>query len=531
MKKAIAFLLVYLLVGVLVTQYRAHIENWSRGGPEIAVGALFYPLIYPFGEAVRLVRAADDRFFRKEQDDSHIALLSPRALRPLFREGILARRRGVPLTSYDALIKVLKRVSLNPTDSRTGFVLHQTMLATEALGDLSRARNDAAAFAARGDAASLRIAAAILGGAHVAAPSDGALSREILGLYEQVYAGASPQEAPFAAYALGTAYQACGMHTEALGCYRKAIRSGWIDLGMQATARALSQAKGDEARLEIVDLFASSPTNPREAVGDVLERRLDEAGWGDHSQLMWFRRDYEAALVLGRALFPLRAAGGAESFETFLATDLMEHNKVGRSYGWWEELIRTSEPAFGSFAAKLAMVERLLDAILAPNEERVDIDKLLYQRTREVYYRLYDETGDRRWLENALSSQLKVRPSMEKFTGYIRGEIAFMEGRYRQHFDLAERRYLEHDDYPSQPGSLNFIGKKMRQLEIRAGGETRDYADALKQYHIDLFNALYDKGVSRTDPLEDKLRLYEAGELPPPFHNFSDADVHAKQGG
>lgn len=250
----------------------------------------------------------------------------------------------------------------------------------------------------------------------------------------------------------------------------------------------------------------------------------------DYEGLKWFRCRYETALALGQALFPLPSPASWEAarFDAFFDDDLQRDNLVGRKYGWWEELIMAAEPSFETFPAKLAMVERLLDAVLTLDGERTDIKHVQFQRTREVYYRLYDETGDRRWLDSALASQVKLRPALEKFEGYIRGEIAFMKGEYRRHFDLTERRYLAHSDYPATARGLGFLAKRMEMLEIRVGEEVGQYGYALEQYQIDLFNALYDKGVHYTDPLEKKLCLYEAGELPPPFHDFSDSDVHEK---
>ena len=529
MKKIAVFLLAYLLIGVAVTQHRMHVEHWSRGGPEIAVVVLIYPVIYPYGETIRFVRAIEEYAYRRESNARHVALLSPPGYEPLVREGILAYERNKPIAPYDFLVQKMKKNPPSITDARTAYLLHQLSLATQAMGDGARARADASDFAGKGDAASNRIAAAILRGAYETSP-DAPLARDAMSLYERVYIDATPKEAPFAAYALGTAYEACGIKDEALARYREAIDAGWIDLGMRASIRAIGLADDDKTRLEFVKAFTGSLENPGGNAEDELKRRLTETEWGDYRELTWYRRQYEASLILGHALLPLGSASqeGAARFDAFFDADQRMDNLVGRNYGWWEELISCAVDAFDSFPAKLAAVEHMLDTVLKFEEDYIHIDTLLHQRTREVYYRLYDETGDRRWLECALPSQLKLRPKLEKFEGYIRSEIAFMEGEYRKHFDLVERRFIEHDDYPSIPRHDNFLGKKMAALEIRVGEKTVGYAYALERYQSELFDALHEMGAGRGKPTKEKLHLYEAGKLPPPFGDFSDTDVHAK---
>lgn len=483
---------------------------------------------------MRFVDALEERAYRRELDAEHVALLCPPAFQPLFREAVLTRHSEGPAVKYAALVREIRKKGLDPADGRAGYILHQLSLSAESLGDAARARADASAFASEGagspGAPGLRIAAAILRGACAASPEDAALAREVLNAYERVRAGADPAEAPFAAYALGTAYEVCGMRDEALSCYEEAMRAGRLDLAMQALVRAVYAARGDEERLRLVGVFVESTAGTEPWTDEYLEKRLAERGWGDYSRLMSFGRRYEGVMSLGRPLLPLRSSvpEGAARFDALLAEHLLFFDGLGRGFEWWEDLIVCAEPAFETFPAKLGMLERLLDAVLEFEETYFDIRDVLHQQAREVYYRLYGETGDERWLDCAIASQLKLRPLLGKYENYIRGEIAFMRGEYRRHFDLVARHYLEHYNNSSLPDERSFIGKTMRGLEIRAGGKMEAYEYALNRHLGDLRESLYEKGVSYRDPAEDRLRLYDAGELPPPFLDFSDADVHEK---
>ena len=536
MKKVIAGILIYLFIGVMFMNHRRQAERWSYGGPEIIIVVAVYPFIWPYAEAVRLLGAVEERAFRSSQRNEEVALLCPPAFDPLFREALLARRRDIPAASYEELLKTLRRVTLDLADPRTGLVLDQTAFAARAMGDISRARNDARDFSEKAqktsDTSALWVAAAILRGARAATRGDAELSREILAAYERIYETVEPTETPFAAYAMGTAYEACGRQDEALAHYGDAIRSGRLDLAMQALIRALPLAGGDSERLDLVRAFAESLSSLERWIDEHLERSLAETGWGDYSRLTWYGRRYEAFLVMGRHLFPLYPAEtkGARRFDAMLLTGLARQDMggIGRCYEWWEELIVTAEPTFSAFPAKLDMVESLLDVVLALKERgETSYTNMLGQEVREVYYRLYDETRDIRWLDSAVESQLRLRPSMRAHEKYLLGEIALMKGEYRKHFDLTARRYLEGNcDYTTLPSG--FIGRKMRNLEIQVDGDTKNYYQALNDHLGLLSSELYDNlGLGNAQPWERKLRAYEAGELSPPFHDFADADVFA----
>ena len=536
MKKVIAGILIYLLIGVMFMNHRRHVEHWSRGGPGIIIVVAIYPFIWPYAEAVRFVDAMEERASRRSWRNEEIALLCPPAFDPLFREVLLTRRRDVPMASYEDLLKILKRTELDPADPRTGVVLDQTTFAAQAMNDAIRARKDARDFFEKAQGASdtsaLWVAAAILRGAYATEPEDAELAHEILTAYEHIYETVESREAPFAAFALGTAYEACGRQDEALARYADAIRSGRLDLAMQALIRALPLAEGDAERLDLVHSFAASLSSLERWTEEHIERSLAETGWGDYSRLTWYGRHYEAVLVMGRHLFPLYPAKtkGAHYFDTMLLDTLSQQSVggMGRCYGWWEELIVTAEPAFSAFPAKLEMTERLLDVVLLLKERgETGYTSMLGQEVREVYYRLYDETNDVRWLDSAAESQFRLRPSIRRHEKYLLGEIALMKGEYRKHFDLTARRYLEANcDYTTMPHG--FIGRKMRGLEIRVGGDAKNYYQALDEHLGRLSSELYDDlGLGNAQPWEKKLHAYETGELSPPFRDFADVDVFA----
>ena len=203
---------------------------------------------------------------------------------------------------------------------------------------------------------------------------------------------------------------------------------------------------------------------------------------------------------------------------------------IGRSYAWWEELIVAAEGSFDAFPAKLEMVERLLDVVLRLNERgETSYTSMLAQEAREVYYRLYDETRDERWLDVAVESQVRLRPSLRAHEKYILGEIAFMRGEYRKHFDLTARRYLEANcDNTTMP--RGFIGERMKALEIVVGQDSKNYESALQEYLGRLNDDLYHKlNLGGSQPWEKKLRAYEMGELSLPFGDFADTDVRVAE--
>ena len=532
MKAFIAFVLIYLLIGAVVTEYRAREERWSRGGPAIMIAYLIYPVIYP---AMELSRASDkltQQRDRQQMDMEHVALLSPPAYQSLLQERILSQEKNPPALPYDALIQAVEKTPLSD-DPRVGYVLEQLSLSAKQMGDVARARADVASLLTagqEGDLSNLWAAAALLRGVQSAHPEDKALALETLALYRRIYSKIDAQEAPFAAYSLATAYDACGQKEEALALYREAFKAERLDIAMQSLLRAVSAAADDDARMEVLKEFHSLYPYKNEFFEDAFAKNLEKTGWGDFDALSWNHRQKEAAQLLGRHLLPLYPTKGSEQ-EAFDASvnHYLEVGGVSRAQTWWRELIARMEPSFTHYPAKLKMVELTLDSALGMQKE-CSISDICTYSAREVYYYLYSRTGDARWLENALPSQVKIRPLLAEQESYIRGEIALMKGEYRKHFALTAARYLKHWDYASiQDSRATFIGDTMQSLEIRAGNDAMRYDIALSEYIHALIDFFYEKNMARKEHTAEQFRFLESNKLPP-FHDFTDADVKKREG-
>ena len=532
MKAFIAFVLIYLLIGAVVTEYRAREERWSRGGPAIMIAYLIYPVIYP---AMELSRASDkltQQRDRQQMDMEHVALLSPPAYQSLLQERILSQEKNPPALPYDALIQAVEKTPLSD-DPRVGYVLEQLSLSAKQMGDVARARADVASLLTagqEGDLSNLWAAAALLRGVQSAHPEDKALALETLALYRRIYSKIDAQEAPFAAYSLATAYDACGQKEEALALYREAFKAERLDIAMQSLLRAVSAAADDDARMEVLKEFHSLYPYKNEFFEDAFAKNLEKTGWGDFDALSWNHRQKEAAQLLGRHLLPLYPTKGSEQ-EAFDASvnHYLEVGGVSRAQTWWRELIARMEPSFTHYPAKLKMAELTLDSALGMQRE-CSISDICTYSAREVYYYLYSRTGDARWLEDALPSQVKIRPLLADQESYIRGEIAMMKGKYRKHFELTAARYLKHWDYASiQDSRATFIGDTMQSLEIRAGNDAMRYDIALSEYIHALIDFFYEKNMARKEHTAEQFRFLESNKLPP-FHDFTDADVKKREG-
>ena len=533
MKAFIAFVLIYLLIGAAVTEYRAREERWSSGGPAIMVAYLIYPVIYPAMELSRASEKLHQQRNRQQMDMEHVALLSPPDYQSLLQEIILSEEENPPVLPYDGLIQAVEKTPLPSDDHRVGYVLEQISLSAKQMGDVTRARADVASLLAAGEETSLFnlwTAAALLRGVQSAHPEDNALALETLALYRRIYSKIDAKEAPFAAYSLATAYDACGQKEEALALYREAFKTDRLDIAMQSLLRAVSAAADDDARMEVLKEFHSLYPYKNEFFEDAFAKNLEKTGWGDFNALSWNRRQKEAAQLFGRHLLPLYPLKGSEQ-EAFDASinHYLEVGGVSRAQTWWRELIARMEPSFTHYPAKLKMVELTLDSALGMQKE-CSISDICTYSAREVYYYLYSRTGDARWLEDALPSQVKIRPLLADQESYIRGEIALMKGEYRKHFALTAARYLKHWDYASiQDSRATFIGDKMQSLEIRAGNDAMRYDIALSEYIHALINFFYDKNSARKENTAEQLRFLESNKLPP-FHDFTDADVKKREG-
>ena len=532
MKAFIAFVLIYLLIGAVVTEYRAREERWSRGGPAIMIAYLIYPVIYPAMELSRVSDKLTQQRDRQQMDMEHVALLSPPAYQSLLQERILSQEKNPPALPYDALIQAVEKTPLSD-DPRVGYVLEQLSLSAKQMGDVARARADVASLLTagqEGDLSNLWAAAALLRGVQSAHPEDKALALETLALYRRIYSKIDAQEAPFAAYSLATAYDACGQKEEALALYREAFKAERLDIAMQSLLRAVSAAADDDARMEVLKEFHSLYPYKNEFFEDAFAKNLEKTGWGDFDALSWNHRQKEAAQLLGRHLLPLYPTKGSEQ-EAFDASvnHYLEVGGVSRAQTWWRELIARMEPSFTHYPAKLKMAELTLDSALGMQRE-CSISDICTYSAREVYYYLYSRTGDARWLENALPSQVKIRPLLAEQESYIRGEIALMKGEYRKHFALTAARYLKHWDYASiQDSRATFIGDTMQSLEIRAGNDAMRYDIALSEYIHALIDFFYEKNMARKEHTAEQFRFLESNKLPP-FHDFTDADVKKREG-
>lgn len=527
-KAFIAFVLIYLLIGMGVTSYRAREDSWSRGGPAIIFAYLIYPVIYPAMELSRASEKILQQRNRLHMDMEHVALLSPPAYQSLLQEVVLSEKENPLILPYDALLEAVKKNPLPSDDHRVGYVLEQITRSTKKMGDVGRARADVASLLHKGETTSLPdlwVAAAILRGAHSANPGDNSLTVETLSLYKRVYSKIGAIESPFAAYSLATAYDVCGQKQEAIALYKEAFKTGRLDIAMQSLLRAVYNASDDDERIEVLKEFHSRYPYKNKFFEELFAQNLEKTGWGDYHALSWNYRQKEAAQMLGRHLLPLYPLVGSEQ-EAFDAKidHYLELGGVSRAQTWWRELIARMEPAFTHYPAKLKMVEILLDSALGMQNE-CSIGDICTYSAREVYYYLYSRTGDMRWLEHALDSQLRVRPLLANQKSYIEGEIALMKGQYRKHFELTARRYLEHWDYASiQDSRATFIGDTMQSLEIHAGNESMRYDIALSEYIHSLINFFYEKDLAHKEHSAEQIRFLES-ERGVPFHDFSDKDV------
>lgn len=526
MKKMKFWVIIYLIVGVIVTGFRFNSEPVSHGGPEILFAYLIYPVCYPYFEMGRISAAKRQQEFRAGMKRTEVALLCPPAFEAQLSSRVLAPRGDTTAASYKPLLDALHKNKLDVADARSGYVLWHLTRATKNMGDVSRARTDAAEFRRKGDISSLCIAAAILHGAYSLEPHDKKLLHDMLPVYERIHVEDTLVGRVTSGYALGTLYAALGMPDKALSSYEAVLRSRRIDVGMQALVHAAEIARDDEQRQRLLNAFCAEMRGQESWLDLHFKRVFSENGL-DFGSFSTFTCRYEGAQVLGWRLRPLRVKLGDDEFDRFegflMQSGFTGNGGLGQHFRWWKMLVLRLEPAFTDFPAKLALVESVLDTVLN-SREHADIKSFFHEETREVYYQLYAETGEERWLQHALSSQLKIRPALQKFAEYIRGEVALMRGEYREHFRQTVRRYLAHRDYAALPAPYSFMAHVFNGLEIRVRGEKREYEYALEDYQRDTVNALHERQVS---PAEG-LRLYDANALPPPFHDFKDSDVYKR---
>ena len=535
--KIVAFLLVYLTIGVAVTNHRARVERWSSGGPGIIVVYLIYPIGYPAFELMRLADRVEERFFLADSRRDRVNNACPPEYAGLLGEGVLAKDAEREGADYREFLRVLRKRGLKRDDPRTGYVLERLSLVAAAHDDPGAVRADAEAFLATadgGDVTALWVAAALLRGVYGAAPDDRETLDPALAAYRRAYASMEPTELPYGAHALGTVCEAAGMRAEALAHYTEAVKSGRIELGMRALVRAAPLAADDAARRELLEAFFRAIDYP--GWKDRIEEWPDKAllGATDIDKLRFHDQLDLATLTLGRHLFPLRTpspdAGGR--FEAFVRERLYDGRYVVRLERWWEELAVALEPAFSDFPAKLAMVERILDEAMDLGRYSEYFDERDISRTvpRETYYRLYAETGEGRWLDEAVASQIRLRPRLAPYETYLRSEVAFMRGEYRRHLDLLVEAMLTHEtQYRMTPKSWGYLRRRMDRLRVYVGERDERYYYVM-EWHLGKVSEKLYQGKWDGLTAEEMLRRYRSGEIEPPFGDFRDEDVREVEG-
>lgn len=471
LKKIALSLAAYLAIGVGCTLYRAREFGSGRGDPGGAVLLLLiYLVAWPLGEGARFVGWIDEILARRHFRALQVEVASPPESRRLLGPFILD---DAARPSYRAFMDHLARTPLTVGDKRSGHVLKQLSHAA-AGADPATVLNEAEKLLAGTPSyAAAAQAAALLRGCLMREELPPADRERALALalpaYEESERQATPAERPYATLALATLYHAAGndnsgdasWHGKARAKYEEAMAADRPVVTLPAALLAADlAADADELRL-----LAERVLNLADAKAPIVD-----AGLADGEVRFYHIRNPVLDDVLesyGLHLFPVLESGIEAAM------------RKSRRHNWPQptgevlyEFAARFAPKFPRFEDGLAMALTFVDKTLPPDREIVRVLRSgdIHCVVRQVIFRLYDDTGDDRWLAAAVASQLRLRPALKAVEAYLVGEVAFMRGDYAQHFDFSALNLII-ADHPSnvdiRPIEGEFLYDRMQALQPR----------------------------------------------------------------
>lgn len=491
-------LLVYLAIGTALGLYR--IRGGGDGWGKLIL-LVSYPVAWPFLEVEHYKAVARMERQKEERRQRLLAGVCPPAYQALFYKHVLDRGDA---PSYRELVKALAKAPPDVADIRSAYVLNKLAMAVAA-GKDDDVLDDAAALLESVDVGTggLLTAAAMTRGyalrsrgfADPAGPRAELAARLLLAAYVRSMPHVPEAEDPYAALAFGAACHAASrilpgaeasdLRNQAREWYARAIISGKVRAAFPAAVLRMELAADAAER----KTFLSELFNSAELSGERLDRQL----LGDVDNWTFSGLEDGVDQIMGKNLLPPLDSG----FEKALDAIEQVERRRGSSHAWTELLVFLTG-SFDDFSEKIEVVETCLDRLLSPNGEIVrslcdrriiDNQRNPLDDARQIFYRLYDESGDERWLEAALPSLLRLRPSLRVLEKHLEGEIAFLRGQYRRHFELS----AEHLIRAADPEKVRVVFSTTDFLSERMY-HTRIIIQRSGPYHYDqMFNSfMYD---------------------------------------
>ena len=533
LRKIIITIVIYLLIGTTLGLMR---HGHGGGGLESFFALITYPVLWPMHEYRHFKDGLEKQKWDEDVRVSLLAELCPPEFHSLFYGHVLD---GKALPPYNKMLKALRANPPAAGDRRSGYVLHKLGEAAAGAGNLD-VLSDAAALLNSPDAGAgnLLIAGAIARGVFGRGQSaDTEKNREerirALKIMTQAYERALPPlyEAgrPQADLAMGTLYQAAGrylpeaenagMTDKARAAYLRAAVSGKISASLPAVIQASSLAENDAERKKILARFLVAIDSGGKSWA---ETPLSRPYW-TVAVLTKRRAEAAAGFRLGQNLLP--------TFDSGLESAI----KVVEEDGWdrgihqaWEDFMFLFTRSVDDFSNAAEMLSDILEYLLPPDTDIIGEirDRNEVSGYWTVYYRLYEETKDERWLTAAGETLLSVRPSLKYFEHLLAAEVAFMHGEYRRH-GLSVARHLVSPSEASSNGDVGrftsrYLEKLMRAKRVNTPWGY-DYWFNLNLFAGELERRrYYDRDGSELRAMAEK--IYR-GEWPTDSHEIIDSDV------